>query len=73
MQINITDLQEKYEKICVKIYVEYFKKLHDKKLSFATKLNTSTEHDLEFLMLLTGNSLQNVTFFRKNPQKVIEE
>ena len=37
------------------------------------KLNTSTEHDLEFLMLLKGNSFQNVTFFRKNPQKVIEE
>ena len=37
------------------------------------KLNASTEHDLEFLMLLAGNSLQNVTFFRKNPQKVIEE
>ena len=37
------------------------------------KLNTSTEHELEFLMLLKGNSFQNVTFFRKNPQKVIEE
>ena len=38
------------------------------------KLNTSTEHDLEFLMLLKGNSFQNVTFFsRKNPQKVIED
>ena len=37
------------------------------------KLNASTEHDLEFLMLLKGNSLQNVTFFCKNPQKVIEE
>ena len=33
------------------------------------KLSASTEHDLEFLMLLTGNFLQNV----KNPQKVIEE
>ena len=37
------------------------------------KLNTSAEHELEFLMLLKGNSLQNVTFFCKNPQKVIEE
>ena len=37
------------------------------------KLNASTKHDLEFLMLLKGNSFQNVTFFRKNPQKVIEE
>ena len=37
------------------------------------KLNGSTEYDLEFLMLLKGNALQNVTFFRKNPQKVIEE
>ena len=37
------------------------------------KLNTSTEHDLEFLILLKGNSLQNVTFFCKNPQKVMEE
>ena len=31
MYINITDLWEKYEKICVKIYVDYFKKFHDKK------------------------------------------
>ena len=37
------------------------------------KLNASTEHDLKFLMLLKGNSLQNATFFYKNPQKVIEE
>ena len=36
------------------------------------KLNTSTEHDLEFLMLLKGSSFQNVTFFDKNPQKFIE-
>ena len=36
------------------------------------KLNKSTEHDLEFLTLLKGNSFQNVTFFLKNPQKVIE-
>ena len=35
------------------------------------KLNASTEHDLEFLMLLNGNSFPNVTFFLKNPQKVI--
>ena len=37
------------------------------------KLNTSTEHNLEFLMLLKGNSFRNVTFLSKNPQKVIEE
>ena len=37
------------------------------------KLNTSTEHDLEFLRLLKGKSFQNATFSRKNPQKVIEE
>ena len=37
------------------------------------KINAPTEHDLEFLMLLIGNSLQNVTFFRKNPQKITEE
>ena len=54
----------------VKIYAEYFKKLHDKMFR---KLNASTEHDLEFLMLLRRNSLQNETFFCKNPQKVIEE
>ena len=36
IQINITDLWEKYEQICVKIYVEYFKKFHDKKQIFAT-------------------------------------
>ena len=46
-------------KKCVKIYVEYFKKFHDKKIDFCNmfrKLNTSTEHDLEFLMLLKVNS-----------------
>ena len=37
------------------------------------KLNLSTEHDLESLMLLRGKSFQNVTFFHKNPQKFIEE
>ena len=37
------------------------------------KLNTPTEHDLELLMLFKGNSFQNVTFFRKSPQKVKEE
>ena len=37
------------------------------------KLNTSTESDLEFLMLLRGYSFQNLTFFRKNSQNVIEE
>ena len=37
------------------------------------KLNISTEDDLELLMLLKGNSFQNVTFFRNNSQKVIEE
>ena len=37
------------------------------------KLNKSTEHDLEFLTLLKGNSFQNVTFFLKNPQKVIKD
>ena len=36
-------------------------------------LNTSTEHDLEFLMLFNENSFPNVTFLLKNPQKVIEE
>ena len=36
------------------------------------KLNTSTEHDLEFLTLLKGSSFQNVPFFLKNPQKVIK-
>ena len=63
-------------KKCVKIYAEHFKKFHDKKTDFCNmfrKLNTSTELDLKFLMLLNGNSLQNVTFFCKNPQKVIEE
>ena len=38
-----------------------------------TRLNTSTEHELEFPMLLKGNSFQNVNIFDKNPQKVIEE
>ena len=35
------------------------------------KLNASTEHDLEFLMLFNGKFFPNVTFFLKNPQKVI--
>ena len=35
------------------------------------KLNASTKHDLELLMLFNGNSFPNVTFFLKNPQKVI--
>ena len=33
------------------------------------KLNTSTEHDLESLMLLRGNSFQNVTFFSQESTK----
>ena len=37
------------------------------------KLNTSTDQDLEFLMLLKENSFQNVTLFCENPQKVLEE
>ena len=67
-QINITDLWENMKK-CVKIYAEHFKKFHDKKIHFCNilrKLNTSTEHDLEFLMLLNGNSLQNVTFLQES-------
>ena len=58
------------------MYVEYFKKFHDKNIDFCNmfrKLNTSTEHELEFFMLLKGNSFQNVTFFRKNPREVIQE
>ena len=35
------------------------------------KLNASTEHDLEFLMLFNGKSVSNVTFFFKSLQKVI--
>ena len=42
-------------------------------LKYVQKMDTSTESDLEFLVLLTENSQQNITFFRKNPQKVIEE
>ena len=33
------------------------------------KLNISTEHDLESLMLLRGNSFQNVTFFSQESTK----
>ena len=58
------------------MYVEYFKKFNKKKKNFCNmfrKLNLSTEHDLESLMLLRGKSFQNVTFFHKNPQKFIEE
>ena len=29
------------------------------------KLNTSLKHDLEFLMLLKGNSFEKVTFFAR--------
>ena len=37
------------------------------------KVNTWTEHGLEFLMLLKWKSFQNVTLSGKNLQKVIEE
>ena len=33
------------------------------------KLNTSTEYHLEFLILLKGNSFQNVTFFLQESTK----
>ena len=33
------------------------------------KLNASTEHDLEFLMLLKGNPFQNGTFFSQECTK----
>ena len=33
-------------------------------------MNTSTEHDLEFLMLLEGNSFQNVNFFARIYKKL---
>ena len=36
------------------------------------KLNASTD-GLELLVLFNGKSFPNVTFFLKNPQKVIEE
>ena len=42
-------------------------------LKYVQKMDTSTESDLEFLVLLKRNSYQNITFFRKNPQKVIEK
>ena len=35
------------------------------------RLNASSEHDLEFIMLFSGNVFPNVTFFLKNLQKVI--
>ena len=34
------------------------------------KMKTSTEHDLEFIMLLKGNSFQNVTFFTRIYKKL---
>ena len=34
------------------------------------KLKTSIEHDFEFLMLLKGNSFQNVTFFARIHKKL---
>ena len=37
------------------------------------KLNTETEGDLEFFMLLKGNTFQNSNVFPKNSQKVIED
>ena len=54
----------------VKTYVEYFKKFHDKKCNIFRKLNTSTEDDLEFLMLLKENYFQNVTFFARIHKKL---
>ena len=42
-------------------------------LQYVRKTERINWHDLELLMLLKGNPFQNVTFFSKNPQKVIEE
>ena len=66
---------KKYENMCQNL-CRIFQEILKQKIDFCNmfrKLNTSAEDELEFLMLLKGNSFQNVTFFRKNPQKVIEE
>ena len=75
MQINITDFWGKCVKMCVKIYVEYFKKFHDQKIDFCNtfkKLNTLTEDDSKSLCC-SKETFQNVTFFCNNPKNVIEE
>ena len=52
-------------KKCDKIYVEKFKKFHDKKQIFATYWGnwTQVEGGLQFFMLFKVNVIQNVTFF----------
>ena len=73
--IDITDLWGKYEKNMYQNLCRIIQKIPLQKIDFCKmfkKLNTSTEHGLEFLLLLKGNSFQNVTFFCKISQKVIE-
>ena len=72
IEILIVYLWEKFEKKYVSKFMHNILRNSMKKIDFCNmfrKLNTSTEHDLEFLMVLKGNSFQNVIFFRKNPQK----
>ena len=56
---------KKYENMCQNL-CRIFQEILKQKIDFCNmfrKLNTSTEDELEFLMLLKGNSFQNVTFF----------
>ena len=72
IEILMVYLWEKLEKKYVSKFMHNILRNSMKKIDFCNmfrKLNTSTEHDLEFLMVLKGNSFQNVIFFRKNPQK----
>ena len=72
IEILMVYLWEKFENKYVSKFMHNILRNSMKKIDFCNmfrKLNTSTEHDLEFLMVLKGNSFQNVIFFRKNPQK----
>ena len=63
---------KKYENMCQNL-CRIFQEILKQKIDFCNmfrKLNTSTEDELEFLMLLKGNSFQNVTFFARIHKKL---
>ena len=66
--IEINDLWEKYEKNGVKIYVEYFKKIHDKKIDFCNMFRKICNSSCR-----SQETLSKMHIFSINPQKVIKE
>ena len=63
----------KYEKNMSQNLCEIIKEIPWQKIDFRnmqTKLNTKTEGDLEFFMLLKETSFQNLTFFARIHKKL---